>query len=147
MPYRLARQLHFRAQVPGREGDIVVTMQRWDSTSSRPGAVCVTLYDGAEQSRRIFRTEEDLAHLQERLDLVAEQHRDDSLSEEAACDEVARRGGPGITWCHRKDCGCAVPWAAATCSDGHPTESVNRVEFLSLTQRRPPITIVTGGKK
>ena len=148
MPYKLARQLHFRAQVPGRPGDTIVTMQRWDSAGARPSSVCVTLYDGDEQSRRVFRTEDDLAHLQARLDQIAADHAADALTEEGAADEVARRGGPALTWCHRsKTCGAPVPWGASTCADGHPTESVSSVEFLSVSQRRPVLTPITGGKR
>jgi hypothetical protein len=147
MPYRLTRQLHFKAHVAGRTEDVIVTMQRWDSLSSRPSSVCVTLYDGVEQSRRIFRSEDDLAHLQAHLDRVAADRRADALSEEGAEDTVVRRGGPKLGFCHRKDCGSPVPWAAATCADGHPTESVGGVEYLSVTQRRPVIVPVTGGRR
>jgi len=146
MSYVLARQLHFRAQVPGKGNDVIVTMQRWDSPAGR-AAVCVTLYDGVEQSRRIFRSAADLEHLQARLDQVAEEHRADTLSEQAAEDEVARRGGPKLGYCHRGDCGEPVPWAASYCTDGHPTESVGNIEFLSVTQRRPALTPLTGGKQ
>jgi hypothetical protein len=143
--YRLAEQLHFRADIPRRE-NVIVTVQRWESiTGKTRKAMYVTCIDGIEQTRRLCVTDDDLAHLTTVMTRTAAEHGPDLLSEEAAATAVTRRGGPKMKWCHRQDCGEPVPYAAAQCGSGHPVDSVGRVQMLGTRRNGPPIVMHTGG--
>jgi hypothetical protein len=130
--YTLAGQLNFIADLPDRK-DVVVTVQHWAKTSGT-GAVYVVCYNGTEHTRRVCTDDKAVAQLVKLMAKYRTEHKDGLLSEEAAEVHVRRRNGPELTWCHRVSCGEPVPYAAATCADGHPTESVGRVAFASVTQ-------------
>lgn len=145
--YHLRDQLHFLATVAGH-GETVVTLQHWHAPAAqRRRAVYVVCYNGVENSRRVLASTDDLDKLDRHLNAMKREHAGDLLSEDAAADEVARRGGPSPRWCGTQDCGAMIPFAAQQCANGCPVDSVGRVEFLSATQRRAAITAVTGGRR
>jgi hypothetical protein len=69
------------------------------------------------------------------------------LSEDAAGDEVSRRGGPNVKWCTATDCGAQIPYAAAQCAEGHAVNHINAGTYSHGTSRRPAFTLITGGKR
>lgn len=131
--YTLTDQLHFIADVPDRP-DIVVTVQHWAKTKGT-GAIYVVCYNGAEHTRRVCSDASSVTHLVQLMAKYRTEYQGALLSEEAADTQVRRRGGPSLAWCHRtKTCDAPVPYAAAICGHGHPTESVGRVAFASVTR-------------
>ncbi len=142
--FRLVRQLHFPANTPNRP-DVIVPVQHWRSETSASG-IYVTCTNGAETRRVLCTTSEELAHLENVMAQTAATHGPDLLSEEAAATEVVRRGGPKLRWCHRQQCGEAVPYASEQCTLGHPTDSVGRVQFMAASRRTPGMVIRTGGE-
>jgi hypothetical protein len=145
--YRLVDQVHFLAKTE-RHPTAVVTLQRWVAPAAKKTAcIYVRTENGVEITRHFCTTESDLAHVDLLFDKVRAEFADTILSEDAAGDEVARRGGPKPTWCTKSDCGAIIPFAASACAMGCPADSVSRVEFLSVSQRRATMTVVTGGKK
>jgi hypothetical protein len=145
--FTLADQVHFLADVPGK-GQVVVTLQHWHAAG--PRALYVVTHNGVEARRKFTADQRDIASLTAHLAAVREQHADDILSEEAATDEVVRRGGPTAKHCLKADCTATIPipFAAAHCAAGClPTEDRGRLEFMAVTNRYPPMTVVTGGKK
>jgi hypothetical protein len=142
--YQLAEQLHFLAHDDtGRE--VVVTLQRWQSQNSR-SAVYVRTHNGTETDRRVCRTDTDLNNLALSFTLAKDKFGDAMLSDDLAADEVSRRGGPTIRYCHVRDCGAQVPFAAGQCAEGHPTNQTPAGSYVMGSGRRPPFTVVTGGK-
>ncbi len=144
--YTLADQVHFVAEVPG-VGEVVVTLQHWQADAGT--AVYVTTHNGIEARRKFTDDPRDIASLRDYFTDVRTRHAGDILSEQAATDEVVRRGGPGPRHCPKADCTSTIPipFAAAHCAAGClPADDRGRVEFLSVTSRRPALTVITGGK-
>jgi len=128
--------------------DVVVTLQRWTSAGS--GAlIYVVTHNGVEVTRKFSADPTDLAKLVDHFAATRSRHADDLLSDEAAADAVARRGGPGPKWCVKSDCPAQIPipYASDICAAGDPVESRGRIEFLSVTRRNPVFTVITGGKQ
>lgn len=145
--YVLITQLHFLAAVPGK-GEAVVTLQHWQTAG--PKAVYVVTHNGAEVSRKFTADPRDIESLAAYINTVRERYAADILSEDAAADEVVRRGGPGPRYCLNAQCPSTlpIPFAAVHCAAGClPADDRGRIEFMSVTQRRAQITVVTGGKQ
>lgn len=133
--YTLAEQLHFVADTPDAE-DVVVTVQRWAKRGTKPAGIYVVCINGVQANRRVCNTATSVDYLKKMIADTRAKHADHLLSEDAAATAVVRRGGPQLTWCHRtRSCGEAVPYAAAVCGAGHPTESVGRIQFASVTKQ------------
>jgi hypothetical protein len=143
--YKLVKQLHFIADVaPGRAE--VVTIQHWKSKTTRL-AVYVRAHNGAEIDRHVAQTAEQCERIELSFQIARRDFADQLLSDDAAGDEVSRRGGPAPKWCHATDCGAQIPFAAAQCPEGHPLTHVNAGTFVMGANRRPAITVITGGRK
>jgi len=145
--YQLTDQIHMRAAVP-TDPDVIVTLQHWTSATS--GAlIYVVTHNGIEVTRKFSADPDDLTKLVEHFAATRARHADDVLSDEAATDEVVRRGGPGPKFCVKSDCPSQipVPYASDICAAGDPIESRGRVEFRTVTQRRPVLNVIPGGKQ
>jgi hypothetical protein len=144
--YGLRDQLHFHGAVAGNP-DVIITIQRWDAITAGPRrSMCVITHDGTEAMRRFCTDTEDLDRLDTMLATTRAEHTAGILSEDAAADQIARRGGPGPRWCTHTDCGAMIPYAAPQCAEGHPVDKVSAVEWLAVTQRAPVLTAITGGR-
>lgn len=145
--YLLTDQIHMRASVP-TNSDVIVTLQHWTAVGS--GAlIYVVTHNGTEVTRKFSADPTDRANLVAHFAATRAEHADGLLSDEAAADEVVRRGGPSPRYCVRQDCPAQipVPYASDTCAAGDPVEARGRIEFLSVTQRHPTFTVIAGGKK
>ncbi len=145
--YGLIEQIHFIAADPARPArDVVVTLQRWRSTTSQT-EIYARIHNGVEYDRRLASTDALRARIDE---CFANAHRDFSdalLSDDAAADQVIRNGGPRIKWCNAADCGAQIPFASAQCADGHAANHTNAGTYSHGTSRRPAFTVITGGKR
>jgi hypothetical protein len=146
--YCLAEQIHFPATDPDSPAQgVIVTLQRWRSTTSK-SEIYVRVHNGVEYDRRfadtdLLRNRVDESFANARRDFAVE-----LLSDDAAADEVSRRGGPRIQWCTAAgDCGAQIPFAAAQCADGHAVNHVSAGTYVFGQSRRPAFTVITGGKK
>jgi hypothetical protein len=145
--YTLADQVHFLATIAGK-GEVVVTLQQWQAAG--PKAVYVVTHNGVEATRKFTDDQRDIDSLQAYIATSRQQHAADVLSDDAAVDEVVRRGGPKPAYCLKGDCPSSlpIPFAAAHCAAGClPPADRGGLEFMSVTSRRPVVTVVTGGKK
>lgn len=142
--FTLTEQLHFLADTPNTK-NVVVTVQHWTKNAGKKAGIYVVCFNGTEHNRRVCNDAAALAHLAQVMAKTRTEHASHLLSEEAAATEVVRRRGPQLTWCHRtKSCGQPVPYASAVCADGHPTESVGRIQFASVTRNPAP---AAGGRR
>jgi hypothetical protein len=145
--YALTDQIHFVATDPeNADRDVVVTLQHWKSKTSS-SAVYVRLHNGAEYQRRLAATARERDMLARSFATARRDFGDALLSEDAAGDEVSRRGGPNVKWCTATDCGAQIPYAAAQCAEGHAVNHINAGTYSHGTSRRPAFTLITGGKR
>jgi hypothetical protein len=146
--YTLFDQAHFLANVPGRDGDVVVTLQHWKSPKG--AAILVVTHDGEEKNRLFVHDPAVLAKIPADFAAQRAAHADTILSEEKALDEVAKRGGPTARHCAKKDCPSTlpIPFAASMCAAGClPADDRSRIEALSVSQRRQVMVPLTGGRR
>jgi len=145
--YGLIEQIHFPAADPATpDRYVIVTLQRWRSTTSRT-EIYVRVHDGAEFDRRFAATDTLRARIDESFANARRDFADVLLSDDAAADHVTRRGGPSIGWCTATGCGAQIPFAAAQCAEGHATNHVNAGTYSHGASRRPALTVITGGKR
>lgn len=143
--YTLARQLHFVAENP-QHREVVITIQRWQSKTSKT-AVYVQLHNGREVVRRVCSSTADLTQLDTSFTKAEAQFAEYLLSDDAAADEVTRRGGPTIQYCRDGRCGAQIPFGASQCAEGHTADYVGAGRNVFGLNRRPPITLHTGDQK
>lgn len=143
--YQLREQLHFLG-LDEHQNETVITIQSWKTQSGKKG-VYVKTHNGVEQVRRFYDTEQGALWVQRMFNLARNDFHDTLLSEDAAGDEVARRTGLQPKYCHVGDCGAQIPYAAAQCADGHACNHVEAGRYVMGSGRRPPLTVIRGGKK
>lgn len=151
--YTLTEQLHFLAR-DGSQREVVVTLQSWKNRTGSKG-IYIKTHNGVEEMRRFYDTTHGATLVQRSFNLARqmaaaedETARVVMLSEDAAADEVARRGGPHPRYCLVGDCGAQIPYAAAQCADGHPFDQLPQPGTYAFgSARRPPMTLIRGGKK
>jgi hypothetical protein len=147
--YFLAEQMHFLG-LDGRQKEVVITIQSWKSRAGRKG-IYVKAHNGVEVVRRLCHTPEDAVRVQRSFAMAQAMIQADPpeltpLSDDAAADEIARRGGPGPRWCSLSNCGAQVPVAASQCAEGHPWETATGPgRYVFGSNRRPALTVITGG--
>lgn len=142
--YCLIKQLHFFADVDGR--NTVVTIQHWQTRDTKH-AVYVRCHDGREVARRFTAAPAEHAMIERSFEIARADFAGQMLSEDAAGDEVARRGGPKPAWCTtNSDCSAMIPFAAAQCAEGHASTHVDAGTYVFGSRRRPALISVTGGK-
>lgn len=146
--YRLAEQIHFTAADPDCPArTIVITLQRWQSTTSRT-QIYVRIHDGAEHTRSLADTDELRATIDASFAAARRDFADVMLSDDDAADRVARNGGPHIKWCTATaECGAQIPFAAGQCANGHAVHHVSAGTYVMGASRRPAITVITGGRR
>lgn len=145
--YGLIKQIHFIAGHPKTGQDVVVTLQHWQSKTSKVG-VYVRAHDGVEYERRFADTDAARALIERSFEIARRDFAGLLLSDEGAGDEIARRGGPTPKYCHAgNDCGAQVPYASAQCAEGHPVTHINAGTYAFGSNRRAPLTVITGGRK
>lgn len=144
--YFLAEQLHFLG-ADGQQREVVITIQSWKAQDGGKSGVYVKTHNGVEQVRRVYNTEQGALWVQRNFNQARQFFADRMLSEDAAADQVARRGGPNPTYCLVGDCGAMIPYAAAMCASGDPVDRVERGRYVMGTSRRPVLTVIPGGKK
>lgn len=145
--YLLEDQVHFLANVPDRD-DIVVTLQHWKSPKG--AAILVVTHNGVEANRVFVHDPAMLAKIPGDFARNRAEHAAAILSEEKVLDEVAKRGGPTVRHCAKKDCPSTVPipFAASMCAAGClPADDRSRIEALSVSQRRQVMVPLSGGRR
>lgn len=134
--YGLIEQLHFPAADPATpDQDVIVTIQRWRSKTSKT-EVFVRAHDGVEFVRHSAHTDAEHARIDESFEQARRVFDQQLLSDEAAADEIARRGGPRIGYCNANGCGAQIPYAGAQCADGHAGNYVNPGTYVMSSARR-----------
>jgi hypothetical protein len=144
--YGLIKQLHFIAG-DGTGRDVVVTIQHWQSKTTKL-AVYVRCHDGVEFDRHVATTDQQRERIELSFEIARRDFKGRLLSDDAATDEVCRRGGPGPKSCHAgSECSALIPYASAQCAEGHAVNHVNAGTYAFGSNRRPPMTVITGGRK
>ncbi len=143
--YKLVEQLHFLG-LDFTNQEAVITIQHWKSTVS-DNRVYVRCHDGKEVLRQLCTTGGQKAKIGESFAIARREFAEFMLSDDAAGDHVARRGGPHPQWCQATDCGTMIPYAAAQCAAGHAVHHTNAGTYSHGSNRRPALTVITGGKR
>lgn len=145
--YALVDQVHFLATDPEDPArDVVVTLQRWHAKTG-PTQVYVRCHNGTEFDRRVAASAPAHDLIDQTFTLARTDFAEYLLSETAAGDQVAQRGGPSPKYCHVTDCGTQVPYGAGQCADGHPSNHTNAGTYVVGASRRPTLTVLRGGRR
>ena len=132
--------------VDNTDRDMVVTIQRW-TTKTGTKQVFVRCHDGAEKDRRLATTPDQVAAMLAYFTEAKTKYAEIQMSDTAAADQVARNGGPTPRYCGISKCSAQIPYAAAQCAESHPLTQVEAGRYVFGSNRRPPVTLITGGQQ